>query len=131
MLAQTSCLCQSMWHTPITLPLVILPQCICSYAYNTHLSNGTFSLSLGQAEEEPWIRVISALLSSAWQGKFLFNNTRKIQQLHFRSFNSLISFSFTIYLDDSLSGDVALDRLLLVICCFGDSAFLHRDHFFL
>lgn len=71
------------------------------------LSSGIFSLSLGQADEEFWISAISALLSCAWQGKFLFNDTRKIQNLHFRSFNSFSSLFFTIYLVDSLSGDMA------------------------
>lgn len=46
------------------------------------------------------------------RGNFSLMTQGKIQELHFRSFNSFISFTFTIYLDDSLSGDMALDGLL-------------------
>lgn len=111
-LAQTSCLCQGMCHTPITLLPLSLPQCLCSYAHNTlsQMLSAPYLLtrqmrSSGLVQSVPFFLVLG-------RGNFSLMTQGKIQELHFRSFNSFISFTFTIYLDDSLSGDMALDGLL-------------------
>lgn len=86
LLPQTSHLHQGICHPPITLPPLTLAQYICSYVYNTPfllISNSIFSFCVGKADEELWVSVTSALLTCAWQGKFLFTSTRKSQRFVF------------------------------------------------
>lgn len=99
-LAQTSCLCQGMCHTPITLPPFSLSHCICSYALKTppQLVSSPYFLgrqmrSSGSVQSAPFFLLLG-------RGNFSLMTQGKSRSCISGDFNSLISFSFTMYLDD-------------------------------